>query len=440
MLLHINRLSTTFRQYTDEPQSDRQRHRQQSADCTGISALHYQPHSLSHTVVPRRPALFVSAAGVSCRCHPWPAGQPLLTDSLTHSLPTSLDHSSHNAAVLTARCSSVVLLPSHVSFRPHLLTYYLPRWKYITAVHLQRCIHLDDQVMLYLLLQCTTLTHINLHRCSQLTDTLFSYLSFAPCARHLQSVVVSGCDGLTSVAVGSIARYCPSLQLLDMDDCDGMNDRALQSASQLPSLRTLRLAGADVRDSGVGQLTSLPHLTHLSLHACQNVTALSAASLAALTQLTWLDLTQLPHITDAMIGVLSSSLPLLSTLLLSRCPLLTSVSLHAISSSLRCLSSLAVSWCALMSDDGLSALSTLSCLSSLCVSRLPRLTDRSLLSLSRCVALSMLDVSGCQSITDVGLGYVGRGCRELRELNVSGCYKITRASLKTLPMECRVKM
>ena len=296
------------------------------------------------------------------------------------------------------------------------------------------------QAMLYLLLQCTTLTHIDIHRCSQLTDTVFSYLAFAPCARHLQSIVVSGCDGLTSAAVGSIARYCPALQLLDMDDCDGMNDRTLLSASQLPSLRTLRLAGADVRDSGVAQLTSLPHLTHLSLHACQHVTVLSAASLGVLHDMTWLDLTQLPLITDAMIGVLASSLPLLSTLLLSRCQLLTSASLHAIASSLRCISSLAVSWCSLMSDDGLSALSSLSRLSSLCVSRLPRLTDRSLLSLSRCAALSALDVSGCQSITDVGLGYVGLGCPELRELNVSGCYKITRASLKTLPMECRVKM
>ena len=278
--------------------------------------------------------------------------------------------------------------------------------------------------MLYLLLQCATLTHINLHRCSQLTDTLFSYLAFAPCARQLHSVVVSGCDGLTSVAVSSIARYCPSLQLLDMDDCDGMNDRTLLSASQLPSLRTLRLAGADVRDSGVAQLTSLPHLTHLSLHACQHVTPLSAAPLAVLHELTCLDLTQLPHITDAMIGVLATSLPLLSTLFLSRCPLLTSVSLHAIAAALRCIASLAVSWCALMSDDGLCALSSLPCLSSLCVSRLPRLTDRSLLSLSRCGALRVLDVSGCQSITDVGLGYVGRGCRELRELNVSGCYKV----------------
>ena len=291
-------------------------------------------------------------------------------------------------------------------------------------MHLQRCIHLDDQVMLYLLLQCSTLTHLDLHRCSQLTDTLFSYLAFAPCARHLHSLVVSGCDGLTSVAVGSIARYCPSLQLLDMDDCDGMNDRTLLSASQLPSLRTLRLAGADVRDSGVAQLKSLPNLTHLSLHACQSITTRAADSLAVLTELTWLDLTQLPHITDSMIGALASSLPLLTTLLLSRCPLLTSVSLHAITASLRYISSLAVSWCALMADDGLCALSALSCLESLSVSRLPRLTDRSLLSLSRCGALSVLDVSGCQSITDVGLGYVGRGCCELRELNVSGCYKV----------------
>ena len=322
-------------------------------------------------------------------------------------------------------CWSVVSMSSVASrFRPHLLTYYLPRWRLITAVHLQRCIHLDDQVMLYLLLQCTALTAIDLHRCSQLTDTLFSYLSFAPCARHLLSIVVSGCDGLTSAAVGSVARYCPSLQLLDMDDCDGMNDRTLQSASQLPSLRTLRLAGADVRDCGVAQLTALPRLTHLSLQACQHVTTLSAGSLAVLGKLEWLDLTQLPLITDAMVGVLASSLPLLSTLLLSRCPLLTSTALHAIAASLRCLTSLTVSWCALMADDGLSALSSLSCLSSLCMSRLPRLTDRSLLSLSRCESLRVLDVSGCQSITDVGLGYVGRGCRELRELNVSGCYKV----------------
>ena len=285
--------------------------------------------------------------------------------------------------------------------------------------------------MLYLLLQCATLTHINLHRCSQLTDTLFSYLAFAPCAGHLQSIVVSSCDGLTPVAVGSIARYCPSLELLDMDDCDGMNDRTLLSASQLASLRTLRLAGADVRDSGVAQLISLPRLTQLSLHACQHVTSLSAGSLAVLRELTWLDLTQLPHITDAMIAVLASSLPLLSTLLLSRCQLLTSASLHAIASSLRCLSSLSVSWCALMADDGLCALSSLSCLTSLCVSRLPRLTDRSLLSLSRCAVLSVLDVSGCQSITDVGLGYVGRGCRELRELNVSGCYKVRTITRET---------
>ena len=339
-------------------------------------------------------------------------------------------HSIHRRLLLLLRdCAVCCAVLCCVSFRPHLLTYYLPRWRLVTAVHLSRCIHLGDDVLLYLLLQCAALTTLDLHRCSQLTDTLFSYLAFAPCARQLLSIRVSGCDGLTSVAVGWIARYCPALQLFDADDCDGMNDRALLSASQLSQLRTLKLAGAEVRDSGVAQLTALPHLTHLSLHACQQLTALSAASLALLDQLTWLDVTQLPRMTDAAIGALASSLPRLHTLLLSRCPLLTSASLHAIAASLRCLHSLSVSWCALMADDGLCALSTLERLQSLTVSRLPRLTDRALLALSRCEALSALDVSGCQSITDVGLGYVGRGCRELKSLNVSGCYKVKQHAL-----------
>jgi hypothetical protein len=141
-------------------------------------------------------------------------------------------------------------------FQPYLLTYYLPRWRFITHLDLRNCNHIHDQAMLYVWLHCHSLTHLWMDRCTGITDQTFEAMAdVARCASYLECISVNQCDRLTSQAFIDIGNVCVALTALSLDDCD-VDNRALSTISKCAHLRSLSVAHCDFSPLWLSSLTS----------------------------------------------------------------------------------------------------------------------------------------------------------------------------------------
>jgi hypothetical protein len=160
-------------------------------------------------------------------------------------------------------------------------------------------------------------------------------------------------------------RFLPAL-------CKG--DRACAQLGRLVGLRSVTLAV--ITDAGLASLAPLTGLQQLDLSECDNITDAGLASLAPLTGLQQLGLSRCDKITD--VG-LASLAPLtgLQQLDLSRCRNIT--------------------------DAGLASLAPLTGLQQLGLTWCDKITDAGLASLALLTALQQLDLRMCSNITDAGL-------------------------------------
>ncbi|GMH32349.1 hypothetical protein BSKO_00183 [Bryopsis sp. KO-2023] len=183
------------------------------------------------------------------------------------------------------------------------------------------------------------------------------------------------------------------LTSLSLAGWDKLEDRSLPPLLALTNLQTLRLDDAKITDSGLQTVGKLSTLTTLSLNSCVLVGNGGLAALAALRNLKSLDVCWCYRITDEGLRSISQ-FPNLRVLDLTH--------LHNIS------------------DRGVADLGGLSMLERLSLSFCRNITDDGLVGLTPLTGLTALDLAYCYHITDEGLGSI-RALTNLRKLNVEYC-------------------
>ena len=188
------------------------------------------------------------------------------------------------------------------------------RFEAIQRLELVHCAHVAFDISL--LGTSTRLIHLDLSNSgSHVQD-----LSALSCLTRLESLGAHGCSSVTDIAP---LRSCATLRHLDLSLCTGVHD--LGPLTALANLQHLNLSGCTgVKDlsaltalsrlqhldlgwlpfvEGGPHLRSLsplpPHLEHLVLHRCNELSSLPAALLGACsTSLTHLDLSACTSLTD----------------------------------------------------------------------------------------------------------------------------------------------
>jgi GTPase SAR1 family protein len=204
----------------------------------------------------------------------------------------------------------------------------------------------------------------------------------------------------------------------------------------------LHLAYSDITDSQLRSLAGLTSLTTLDLSNCWKLTDEGLAHLAALTSLTKLDLSGCRNLTDEGLAHLAG-LTSLTTLSLNECKNLTNEGLAHLT-GLTSLTTLDLSEYGRLTDEGLAHLAGLTSLSMLDLLNCRTLTDEGLARIAVLTSLTTLDLGGCE-MTGEGLAHLV-ALTSLTTLNLSGCGRLTDeclahltglASLKTLALRGR---
>jgi Leucine-rich repeat (LRR) protein len=145
------------------------------------------------------------------------------------------------------------------------------------------CEHLDiyqsDMIALPKIMpKLARLTSLYFYHCS---DLVTLHLSSLPA---LTSIIISGCDSLTSV---SQLRNVSRLAFLEIDGCKGLTN-IMPELSDMPTLTSLTLRWCRaVSTVTVSQLSNLPNLRDLDLSQCSKLESLpELIDLPALTSLT----------------------------------------------------------------------------------------------------------------------------------------------------------
>ena len=187
----------------------------------------------------------------------------------------------------------------------------------------------------------------------------------------------------TDEAVGMLVRRFPAVASIEMKR-DGA-DEPFPLGMQVVMYTVLT-------DAGMRAVSSLPALTSLILHGCDEFTG----AVSNLPALTTLDLTACYRVTDKALRAVSS-LPKLTSLNLRACFNITDEGMRAVS-SMPALTFLDLGFCENLTDKALRAVSSLPALTSLSLAECPQITG----AVSNLPALTFLDLTECD-VTDEAL-------------------------------------
>lgn len=197
----------------------------------------------------------------------------------------------------------------------------------------------------------------------------------------LRDLVLRSCARVSDIGVLAVAAHATRLRAVDLSFVPGVTDRAVQSLC-------LSAAGT---------------LTKVLLRKCERLTDLSADAIAGLAEPTVVDLSYVPHLTDAGVSSLAagagSTLRMLS---IAHCPLLTDASLSSLGKSC-------------------------SSLDQLCARALPKVTNAGFETLCAGVGLDIagIDVLDCPGLTREGV------LRSLREHCPRVCGQMPESGIET---------
>jgi hypothetical protein len=252
----------------------------------------------------------------------------------------------------------------------------------------------------------------------------------------ITTLCLSGCFNVTSRALLAAAPHWNRLQSLDLSCLAWAvsDELLLQCARYCASLQALNISGcSSLTDVAVTAIAAGSQLRSFSAAACRLLTdsALEALS-SQCTMLRMINLSHNPYLSNRGCCLLLAHCPHLSQIVLDRCVRLTDVFLLR-AAELKELRALSVAGCPYISDAGCSALSTGACggmLQSLDFSYC-----RSLLTPSfKLPHLRHLSLAGCHSLADTAVQAVIRNCPKLTQLNLTHNEKLgpdtTRALAK----------
>ena len=252
----------------------------------------------------------------------------------------------------------------------------------------------------------TSLESLRLKACYKLSNAALTGL-MAHVGGGLHELVLSFNSQLNAEGVTAIAKHCPRLTTLRLEDCQNLPPDALTPLRALTRLETLSLGGLFLlNDETIVALTGAcsDTLTTLSLRACQLISPDAIVTIArTCTNLRDLDLEGVELITDAAAAELADGLPALERLVLKSCVQLSDAAIERLAAGC----------------PGLARVS---------LNKIPALSDRALAALRKHCAetLTALDISWLRGVSDHGVGALVDACERLDELRLWGCTQLTR--------------
>ncbi|XP_048580350.1 F-box/LRR-repeat protein 4 isoform X2 [Nematostella vectensis] len=202
---------------------------------------------------------------------------------------------------------------------------------------------------------------------------------------------LSSCSFVTSHAVYTISRTCPSLQELDISSCKAIGEKGFLELQMLKKLERLNLYQTAITDTIlVSALCSWPTLKHLNLGGCA-------------------DITQCDDITQTL--ALHCSLLSLD---LWRQKSLTSDGVFNLANGCTQLQELEIGWCTnVVSSSG-------------CIQELTR----------KCPKLKKLFMAAIRSVSDDDVNEIAENCKELEQLDILGTALVTMVTIKRVVQNC----
>ena len=225
-----------------------------------------------------------------------------------------------------------------------------------------------------------------------------------------------------------IASGCRDLQLIDLSDCDRVNDLTLSYL-----------------------LEGCTRLKTIKLNNCQGLTSIPFENLnsSSGTFIEELHLSGCINLMSASIAVIAKACPNMKVLHLKNIPLLDDIALTSIANYCHYLSTLDLSFDIKYSSStgkvsriakGLGAIGR-NC-SRLLVLRCngsSRLKDKCIIAVTKgCPFLEELAIKQCQRITDLSLKHIGARCQQMKHIFLSSCREISDIGIKYLTSGCPI--
>eukprot|EP00899_Mesostigma_viride_P021245 jgi/Mesvir1/29121/Mv18424-RA.1 len=269
--------------------------------------------------------------------------------------------------------------------------------------------------------------------------------------RHLQSLDLTNCEGVNDKTIQTIGKYCPGLRVLLVGHCPRVRDTGITAvANGCPELRQLSVEYCvQVRSDSIALLTHSrsPHLEELCVMGCPLVRSDALQEViqhrrqpdgrGGLHRLAASD------VSDQVLARIAATCKLLECLDVEGENIsdagigAVAVAEHLVSFCVRGSRKRTDDGGIRVTDDGIIALAQrrpkLVCLG---VPWCRRITDASIRVVARHKDLRHLDVQGCWGVTDASIEDIAETCPELRRLNVAGCTQVTDDGILAVSRKC----
>eukprot|EP00249_Psilotum_nudum_P013348 c24286_g1_i1 orf=378-1250(+) len=135
-----------------------------------------------------------------------------------------------------------------------------------------------DDMLIYISERCNSLKGLSIAH-SDITDSgIFKVAHRFP---HLELLVISGCDGLSKVAIEELGKKCKALKWLERNGSDNCftlvgsidnDEEALAIAQNMPQLKHLEMVDTHISTSGLqALLEGCLNLEYLDVRRCRNI-------------------------------------------------------------------------------------------------------------------------------------------------------------------------
>eukprot|EP00960_Hanusia_phi_P036166 752183-Hanusia_phi.AAC.1 len=246
--------------------------------------------------------------------------------------------------------------------------------------------------------------------------------------------VFSRCYLLSDHSVKYVANNCLMLQHVDLRRSAIGEQGVISLGKNLGQLESIWLSGCEgVTDFAITRLMlSASKLVDLRIRECPRLSDDCLSAVVGSNRLVMLDLGSLAKLTEEGVVKAVRTNSCLTALNLSRCPLVGSDAVWNIGPRVQVRESNSLDWEEAASSD-LPLHSTLGCpeIRVLSLSKCVQLTDSGLMNLASCKQLQELDISECVRVTDSSVIGLVRSC-SLRRLILRGCKLLTDRSLRAL--------
>ncbi|XP_067324929.1 F-box and leucine-rich repeat protein 13 [Anolis sagrei] len=284
---------------------------------------------------------------------------------------------------------------------------------------------------------CHKLIYLDISGCLQITVQGFK--NIAKACSGIQHLTINEMLTLTDRCIQALAEKCKQIVSIEFDESPHVSDTTFKALAECKLVK-MRIEGCNhVTDQSFKVINKFwPKIKHICVADCSKITDVALKLIAALENITVLNLSHCIRISDAGIKTFvdGHSGSRIRELILANCSYVSDIAVSKIAQRCHSLIYLNLSHCRAVTDSGVEALIMMPSLAYINISGID-VTDQALETLGRLSKLKEIIISECQHISDGG---VKRFCVDLKRLDYmdfSFCHQLSNHSLKNLTFNCR---